>query len=101
MARKAFDNALERHLTVIIGEAKRLMASVAVPSDLWRVEAYLTESRKTVDRIYQFRYSDLLLVFSVLMREGWLQVADLTGLQPAKIADITRSAKMLADPEKR
>jgi hypothetical protein len=104
VARKAFDNALERHLTGIIGEAKRMMASVAATSELWQVEAYLTESRKTVDRIYQFRYSDLLRVFSILMRDEWLKEADLAGLQPEKIADITRSAKrlrrMLADPEK-
>jgi hypothetical protein len=104
VARRAFDNALERHLTAIIGEAKRMMASVAAPSELWQVEAYLTESRKTVDRIYQFRYSDLLRVFSILMRDEWLKEADLAGLQPEKIADITRSAKslrlMLADPEK-
>src|SRR6267378_3857223 len=65
VARRAFDQALERHLSAIIAEAKRMMANVANPSDLWGVEAYLTESRKTVDRIYQFRYSHLLRVFSV------------------------------------
>jgi len=69
-----------------------MMADVADPSDLWQVEAYLTESRKTVDRLYQFRYSDLLQVFSILMRDEWLKDADLVGLQPEKIADIKRSA---------
>jgi len=72
-----------------------MMANVVDPSDLWEVEAYLTESRKTVDRIYQFRYSDLLRVFSVLMRDDWLKEADLVGLQPQKIADIKRSAEAL------
>jgi hypothetical protein len=104
VARRAFDNALERHLTAITAEAKRMMANVADPSELWQVEAYLSESRKTVDRIYQFRYSDLLRVFSILMREEWLKEADLAGLQPEKIADITRGAeslrRMLADQEK-
>jgi Photoprotection regulator fluorescence recovery protein len=59
VARRAFDQALDRHLAAITTEAKRMMANVADPSDLWQVEAYLTESRKTVDRLYQFRYSDL------------------------------------------
>jgi len=72
-----------------------MMANVANPSDLWGVEAYLTESRKTVDRIYQFRYSHLLRVFSVLMRDEWLNEADLVGLQPEKIADIKRSPEGL------
>ena len=95
VARRAFDQALERHLSAITAEAKRMMANVVDPSDLWEVEAYLTESRKTVDRIYQFRYSDLLRVFSVLMRDDWLKEADLVGLQPQKIADIKRSAEAL------
>jgi hypothetical protein len=59
------------------------------------VEAYLTESRKAVDRIYQLRYSDLLRVFSFLLRYDWLEEADLIGLQPKKIADIKRSAERL------
>ena len=93
VAHRAFDQALERHLSAILAEAKRMMANVADPSDLWEVEAYLTESRKTVDRIYQFRYSDLLRVFSVLMRDEWLNEADLVGLQAEKIAEIKRGAE--------
>lgn len=71
-----------------------MMANVNEPSQLWELEAYLTESRKTVDRIYQFRYSDLRRVFSVLMRDEWLREADLAGLQPEKIADIKRGAEI-------
>jgi hypothetical protein len=80
-----------------------MMANVADPSELWQVEAYLTESRKTVDRLSQFRYSHLLRVFSILMRDDWLKEADLVGLQAEKIADIKRSAqvfrRMLLDEE--
>jgi hypothetical protein len=95
VARRAFDLALERNLSAIIAEAKRRMVNVADPSDLWELEAYLTESRKTVDRVYQYRYSDLLRVFSILMRDGWLNEADLVGLQPDKIADIRAFAESL------
>lgn len=95
VARRAFDQALGRHLTAITAEAKRRMANVVHPTDLWELEAYLTQSRKSVDRIYQFRYSDLLRVFAVLMRDDWLKEADLVGPQPEKIADIKRSAVAL------
>jgi Photoprotection regulator fluorescence recovery protein len=102
-ARRAFDDALGRNLSAIIAEAKRRMVNVADPSDLWELEAYLTESRKTVDRVYRYRYSDLLQVFSVLMRDGWLKEADLVGLHPDKIADIKAFAaslrKMFDDAE--
>lgn len=94
-ARRAFDEALGRHLSAIIAEAKRKMTNVVDPSDLWELETYLTESRKTVDRIYQYRYSDLLQVFSILMGDGWLKEADLVGLQPDKIAEIKSAAEAL------
>jgi Photoprotection regulator fluorescence recovery protein len=64
-ARRAFDEALGRKVSAIIAEAKRRMVNVTNPSDLWELEAYLTESRKTVDRVYQYRYSDLLRGFSI------------------------------------
>lgn len=96
VARKAFDQALKRHLLAITAEAKRMMANVADPSDLWQVEAYLTENRRTVDRIYQFRYSDLIQVFSMLMRDGWLKEADLVGLTPEKASEIKRGAQGLS-----
>jgi len=95
VARRAFDQALRRHLLAIMAEARRRMANVVDPADLWELEAHLTESRKSVDRIYQFRYSSLLQVFAILMRDDWLKEADLVGLQPDKIADIKRSSAAL------
>ena len=71
-ARRAFDKAFERHCATITAEAKRRLENLRAPSDIWRVQEYLSEHRKEVDRIYQFRYSALLLIFSRLMRDGWL-----------------------------
>ncbi|SRR5216683_8258083 len=93
-ARRAFDKAFERHCATISAEARRMLESATAPSDIWRVQEYLSEHRKTVDRIYQYRYSDLLLVFSRLMRDGWLAEADLAGLQQEKIARIKLSASL-------
>ena len=93
-ARRAFDKAFERHCTTITADAKRMLENVTAPSDIWRVEEYLPEHRKTVDRIYDYRYSHLLLVFSRLMRDGWLTEADLAGLQKEKIARVKLGASL-------
>ena len=61
--------ALARNLAAIMVGAKRKMADAREASDLWELEAYLAESRKTLDRVYQFRYSNLLTAFSILMRD--------------------------------
>jgi hypothetical protein len=94
-ARRAFDEAFGRHLSAIIAKAKHKMAKVVDPSDLWELEKYLTESRKTIDRVYQYRYSDLLQVFAMLMRDGWLKEPDLVGLEADKIAKIKDGAESL------
>jgi Photoprotection regulator fluorescence recovery protein len=66
-ARRAFHKAYERHCTTINAEARRMLENVTAPSDLGGVQEYLSEHRKTVDGIYDYRYSHLLLVFSRLM----------------------------------
>jgi hypothetical protein len=93
-ARKAFDKAFERHCAAITANTKRMLDQASAPTDIWRVEEYLSEHRKTVDRIYDYRYSQLLLVFSRLMGDGWLTEVDLVGLDQEKIATIKRVANL-------
>jgi Photoprotection regulator fluorescence recovery protein len=92
-ARRAFDKAFERHCASISAEVKRMLQNANAPSDIWRIQEYLTENRKSVDEIYDYRYSRLLLTFSILMRNGWLMETDLAGLQREKIDRIKLWAK--------
>src|SRR5260370_2284760 len=67
IARKAFDQALDREFEVVIREAKQMAGRIEQPSDLWELEGYLTRSRKDIDRMYDYRYSVLPLVFGILI----------------------------------
>jgi hypothetical protein len=93
-ARRAFDKAFERQCAAIAAEVRRMLDNAHAPSDLWRIQEYLTENRKSVDQIYDYRYSRLSLVFSILIRDGWLKKADLAGLGQEKINRITLGAKL-------
>src|ERR1700722_321333 len=68
--------------------------SSTAPADIWRLQEYLTEHRKTVDRLYRYSYSGLLFIFSILMRGGWFTDADLFGLQPEKSSQIRLCATL-------
>jgi hypothetical protein len=94
VARRAFDKAFEAQCGAIEAEVKRMIASASTPSDIWRVHDYLSERRRTVDRIYDYRYSVLLLVFARLLRDGWLMEADLAGFHKVKIDSIKLSASL-------
>ena len=93
IARKAFDAALERELEEVIREAKQKAGQIKEPTDLWDLEHYLTQRRKEIDRKYDYRYSQLDLVFGILLREKWIGEGDLRGLKEDKLRAIRSFAK--------
>jgi hypothetical protein len=85
IARNAFDLALQRELDALIQETKEKVARIKQPSDLWELERYLTQRRKDIDRLYDYRYSVLPVVFGNLIRDGRLTAQDLHGLAEDKL----------------
>jgi Photoprotection regulator fluorescence recovery protein len=92
VARKAFDHAFEMHCASIKAETEKMIANSAASSDIWRVHDYLSERRRTVNALYDYRYSVLLDVFAKLLCDGWIVEADLAGLAEDKIDRIKRGA---------
>jgi len=97
IARTAFDAALGRELHEVIQEAKRMANGIQTSSDLWDLEQYLTERRKQIDRKYDYRYSQLTLVFGRLLYENRLGEEDLRGLREDKMKSIRSLAKFLRE----
>ena len=96
LARMAFDNAFERQCTAITQEARRMLDTTTAPSEIFRVQEYLTEQRRIVDRLYDYRYSRLLGVFGRLLSDGLAREGDLHGLQPEKVNKIKHEASFFA-----
>ena len=90
VAREAFDSALESALARVMAEFKRRAGAAATPSDLWEIEDYLRQQRREIDETFDYRYSQLLLVFARLIREGHLDESRLAGLSGEK-REILRS----------
>ncbi len=96
IARKAFELALDREFRSVIRRAKDMAGQIEQPTDLWDLEHYLTESRKRIDRTYDYRYSVLTDVFGSLVREGRLSEDELQGLGEDKLQSIRSYARLLA-----
>lgn len=94
IARKAFNLALERELQAVVLEAKSMAAKIQEPSDLWDLEQYLTQRRREIDRIYDYRYSILPLVLAKLLSNGRLVEDELHGLGEDKLGWIQRCSSM-------
>jgi len=97
LAKIAFEKAFERQCTAITQEARRMLETATAPSDIFRVQEYLTEQRRIVDRLYNYRYSRLLGVFGRLLSDGWLSEGDFNGFEPEKIAKIKHEASFFSE----
>ena len=88
ISRRAFDLAYERECSAIVDELRQLEQQITTPRQIWAIQEYLLEKRKETDGKYDFRYSQLLLLFGILIDEGWISEADLAGLSEDKLSEI-------------
>lgn len=84
VARKAFDNAYNREMEEIKSLFLEKAAKIKNNSDLWAIEDFLNQKRKVVDEKYDFRYSQLIMVFGRLLCEGYLNEDDISQLSEEK-----------------
>jgi len=87
-ARRAFEQALQREFEIVMNETRQRAAKIKEPADLWSLEDFLTESRKKIDRDFDYRYSQLIEVFAILIERGRLTLEELDGLREEKIDQI-------------
>jgi hypothetical protein len=80
IARRVFEKALQQELDELIHKVKEMARDIKEPTDLWKLEGYLTRRRKAIDSTYDYRYSQLPLVFGQLARKGQIRLEDLQGL---------------------
>jgi Photoprotection regulator fluorescence recovery protein len=94
IARRVFAAALQRELAEVMDEFKSRAANSKQPDDMWAVEEYLAQTRRYIDRKYDYRYSQLNLLFGKLLREKRIEARELNGLAEEKLAYIHRVASL-------
>ena len=97
VACRAYDAALERELREVMEDARQRANRIRQPSDVWRLEQYLTQRRKEIDRKYQFRVSHLTQVLGELLHEKRISERELGGLHEDKLKSIRSFAKLLTE----
>jgi hypothetical protein len=90
IARRAYESAVESRLAKLMTEFKAKAAAATAPSDIWEIQEFLRRQCDEIDQIFDYRYSRLPLVFVQLIREGYLDEAQLNGLAEEKLEFIRR-----------
>jgi len=78
-------------------KTKQMANQIKEPAEVWALEHYLTERRKEINRKYDYRYSQLTLVFGRLLYEKRLGEEELGGLREDKLKSIRSLAKFFAE----
>lgn len=88
IARAAFDQALARECAQIIAGVREQAGTVQSMDDVWKLHDHLQELARELPRKYDYRYSQLDIVFARLINEGWLTIEELVGLDEDKLEPI-------------
>lgn len=88
IAKEAFNKAYQRESKKIIKEIKNY--KLEEPEDIWSLSEMLKEREKEINQIYDYRYSQLVMVFAILIKRGFLSIKELEGLSEEKIDQIKK-----------
>ena len=69
---------------MIISSSMIFAQTREIDSALWGIEDFLLQRRKVIDWKYDYRYSRLIVVFSLLLRENYLSKDDICELHYEK-----------------
>lgn len=93
IAKEAFNKAYEREIAALINEVRNQASEIVELNDLWKLHDFLSARRHYLDGKYDYSYSNLIFTFASLVKEGWLNIEELEGLEGdkhSKVAALTR-----------
>jgi hypothetical protein len=94
VAKEAFEKAYEREIAALIQEVRAQASAIAELDDMWRLHDFLSARRHDIDGKYDYSYSALLFIFARLVKEGWLHLDELKGLQIDKLSKVAALSRM-------
>jgi hypothetical protein len=89
IAKKAFEKAYEQECADLAKKICSRAEKIKEPADIWHLRDFVNKRLREIENRYDYRYSVLILVFAGLIRDGWLNFDDLTGLSQEKIGRIS------------
>ena len=94
ISRSAFDRAYQREIATLIQDVSEKASAVSELKDIWHLHDFLSTKRHEIDGKYDYRYSVLIFVFARLVKEKWLALDELKGLDADKLAKISALVRM-------
>jgi hypothetical protein len=94
VAQTAFKQAYNRETESLVSEIRDRAGAVSEIQDIWMLHDFLSARRHEIDGKYDDSYSAFIFVFARLVKEKWLTLDELSGLQADKRAKIAALSRM-------
>lgn len=94
ISQKVLNKAYDRETETLILEVKQKINHMTHMEQLWQVHDILSAKRYDLDGKYDNRESMLIFTFAQLLKEGWICLEELSGLEKEKLAKISSLSKI-------
>lgn len=94
LARAVFERAAVAEEQEILQRFKSSAATLTSLEDLWSLQSTIRETEREYQQKYDYRYSQLIVVFGRLVREQRISIEELRGLTEEKLKYIERIASL-------
>lgn len=94
VAEEAFRTAYNRETTALVQEICDRASTITEIEQVWKLHDFLSAKRHEIDGKYDFDYSAFIFVFARLIKEKWINLDDLSGLEADKLAKMSALARM-------
>lgn len=90
----AIKKAYSREIDILVKEIRDNARFIDRAEDLWRLHDFLSSKRHDIDGKYDEREAFLVYTLSRLVKDGWLELAELEELSQEKRAKINLLTRM-------
>ena len=94
LARAVFEFAAVAEEQELLEHFKQKAAALKRMEDLWALQYAIRDAERDYQQKYDFRYSQLIIVFGRLVREGRISIDELNGLSEEKLKFIGRISSL-------
>jgi hypothetical protein len=94
ISQRVLNKAYERETETLVTQVRHKINNMTDIEQLWQVHDILSAKRYDLDGKYDARESMLIFTFAQLLKEGWISLEELHGLDQAKLAKVSSLSKM-------
>lgn len=88
VGKAALDRAQTRTIERLIADVHRQVIELTSADQIWQLHDFLSIQRHGIEGRFEFRQESILFVFASLVKEGFLNLDELQGLDAEKLAKI-------------